>query len=113
MEPEMVTRIYTHELKKRIQAIAGWYELEEEGKLQIHGKEVLYVLGIAAVDSSCCGVWGCRYGLVPGYIRHFKTRKDAEGCWISEVEPIADEKARQEISRILKEKEGVQQVRFS
>ncbi len=109
----MVTRTYTHELKKRIQAISGWYELEEEGKLRIHGKEVLYVVGIAAVDSSCCGVWGCRYALVPGYILKFKSRKNEQGYWISEVEPIADEKTRQEMVRVLKEKEGVQQVRFS
>jgi len=108
-----VIREYTHELNKEIRSISGGYELEMEGKLEIHGKEVLYVVGNAIVDSSCCGVWGCRYALVPGYVRQFKTRQDKQGFWISEVEPIIDRATRQEIIRVLKEKEIVQQVQFS
>ncbi len=107
-----MTISYTHELKQRIQSISGWYELEKEGKLRIHGKEVLYVVGIAAVDSSCCGVWGCRYALVPGYVLKFKNGKNAQGHWISEVEPISDKETHREITQILEEKEWVQQVRF-
>ena len=108
----METRTYTHELGKRVEAISGWYELEKEGRFRFKGKEVLYVVGVAAVDSSCCGVWGCRYALVPGYVREFKARKNDQGCWVSEVEPVADGASRQEIIRVLMKEECVQQVRF-
>ena len=106
-------REYTHELGREVRSISGGYELEMEGKLQIDGREVLYVVGNGVVDSSCCGVGGCRYALVPGYVRQFKTRQDEQGLWISEVEPIIDRATRQEITRVLKEKEIVQQVQFS
>ncbi|MCP4577248.1 MAG: hypothetical protein GY846_13305 [Deltaproteobacteria bacterium] len=103
---------YTHELNKEIRSISGGYELVVEGKLHIDGKEVLYVVGNAVVDSSCCGAGGCRYALVPGYVREFKTRRDEQGLWVSEVEPIVERKTRQEITRILKDMEIVQQVQF-
>ena len=106
-------REYKHELNREVRSISGWYEFEKEGNLQIDGREVLYVVGNAVVDSSCCGVGGCRYALVPGYVRQFKTRQDEQGLWISEVEPIIDRVTRQEITRVLKEKEIVQQVQFS
>lgn len=106
-------REYTHELNREVRSISGGYEFEKEGNLRIDGREVLYVVGNAVVDSSCCGVGGCRYALVPGYVRHFKTRQDEQGLWISEVEPIIDRATRQEITRILKDKEIVQQVQFS
>ena len=108
-----MTKAYTHELGREVRSISGGYELEREGNLQIDGRNVLYVVGNGVVDSSCCGVGGCRYALVPGYVRQFKTRQDEQGLWISEVEPIIDMATRQEITRVLKEKEIVQQVQFS
>ena len=107
-----MTREYTHDIGREVRSISGGYEFEKEGNLQIDGREVLYVVGNAVVDSSCCGVGGCRYALVPGYVRQFKTRQDDHGLWISEVEPIIDMATRQEITRVLKEKEIVQQVQF-
>ena len=103
---------YTHEIGREVRSISGGYELEMEGKLEMDGEEVLYVVGNAVVDSSCCGVGGCRYALVPGYVRQFKTRQDQQDLWISEVEPIIDTATRQEIIQVLKEKEMVQQVQF-
>jgi len=105
-------REYTHELNREVRSISGGYEFEKEGSLQIDGREVLYVVGNAVVDSSCCGAGGCRYALVPGYVKKFKTRQDEQGLWISEVEPIIDRAIRQEITRVLEEKEIVQQVQF-
>ena len=105
-------REYTHELNREVRSISGGYVLEKEEKFEIHGKEVLYVVGNAVVDSSCCGVGGCRYALVPGYVKKFKTRQDEQGLWISEVEPVIDRATRQEITLVLKEKEIVQQVQF-
>ena len=103
---------YKHELRKEVRSIAGGYELEKEGTLEMDGKEVLYVVGNAVVDSSCCGFGGCRYALVPGYVEAFKARRDGHGQWISRVEPIMDRAIRQEITRVLMEEELVQQVQF-
>ena len=111
-EAGQMIREYTHELNREVRSISGGYELEKEEKFEIHGKEVLYVVGNAVVDSSCCGVGGCRYALVPGYVKKFKTRQDEQGLWISEVEPVIDRATRQEITLVLKEKEIVQQVQF-
>lgn len=111
-EAGQVIREYTHELNREVRSISGGYELEREGKFEIHGKEVLYVVGNAIMDSSCCGVWGCRYALVPGYVKKFKTRQDEQGLWISEVEPVIDGATRQKITQLLEEKELVQQVQF-
>jgi len=61
-----VIREYTHELNKEIRSISGGYELEMEGELEIYGKEVLYVVGNAVVDSSCCGMGGCSVDLGSG-----------------------------------------------
>ena len=105
-------REYTHELNREVRSISGSYELEKEVRVDIHGKEILYVVGNAVVDSSCCGAWGCRYALVPGYVKKFKTRQDDRGLWISEVEPVIDGATRKEITRVLKDKEIVQQVQF-
>jgi hypothetical protein len=86
--------------------------MEEEGQLEVDGRTVLYVVGVAVIDSSCCGEGGCRYALVPGYVRNLKTRRNADGLWVSEVESITDPKAKQEISQKLKNMEAIQQVQF-
>ncbi len=107
-----MTKEYTHELKKEVRSISGGYELEMEGKIEMEGKEVLYAVGNALVDASCCGTWGCRYALVPGYVVSWKYKKDDKGIPVSTVEPISDEPAKKELSQLLKKKEGVTQVLF-
>lgn len=108
-----MTREYKHELNKEVRSISGGYELEKEGRLQVGGEEVLYIVGNAVVDSACCGVGGCRYALVPGYVRRFRFRQDQQGLWVSEVEPVTDGTIRGRITDLLKERELVQQVQFS
>ncbi|MBW1910534.1 MAG: hypothetical protein JRJ11_13500 [Deltaproteobacteria bacterium] len=107
-----MTKEYPHEIKREFQSISGKYILEKEERIEVDGKVVLYAVGNAIVDSSCCGVGGCRYALVPGYVQRFKTRKNERGLWVSEVEPIVDGKSRREITQLLKQKEWVTQVQF-
>ena len=104
---------YTHsELQKEVQSISGEYILDREEILTHERREVLYILGRATIDSSCCGVGGCGYAIVPGYVRKLKIRRNPDGLWVSEVEPILDEKSRHDIENLLKERELVQQVQF-
>ena len=107
-----MTKEYSHELKREFQSISGRYVLEKEVSIEVEGKEVLCIIGNAIVDSSCCGVGGCRYALVPGYVMRPKIRKNDNGLWVSEVEPVVDLESRKEITQLIKKKEWVNQVQF-
>jgi len=107
-----VSKIYTHELNREIRSISGRYELDREERVHIAEHEILYAVGNAMVDSSCCGVWGCRFALVPGVVVQFKCETDSDQNPVSIVEPIHGEDVRKEIIQHLQEAEGVSQVIF-
>ncbi|MHC1585287.1 MAG: hypothetical protein ACXQS7_03355, partial [Candidatus Syntropharchaeia archaeon] len=93
---------YTHtELDEDVKTISGYYIPEKEERLEYNKKEVLYVVGQGMIDSSCCGVGGCRYALIPGYIVNWKKKRNEEGFPVSEVEPISDKKEQEEIRKII------------
>ena len=107
-----MTMEYTHELNREVRAISGWYELEKEGTLSLNGKKVLYALGNAALDSSCCGRWECYYAVVPGYVVHWKHRKNHQGMAVTMVEPVQGDGTKQKITKLLEQTEKVDQVLF-
>ncbi|MFP3911746.1 MAG: hypothetical protein ACLFUT_06685, partial [Desulfobacteraceae bacterium] len=111
-ETRAVTKPYTHQLNTEFHAISGTYVLEKEIPVEVNGRAVLCAVGNAVVDSSCCGMGGCRYALVPGYVKRLKKRKNEAGLWISEVEPVADPEIRKEITRRIQKEEWVNQVQF-
>jgi len=87
--------------------------LNEEGKIPYQGKEVLYYVGVAGLEVSCCGRGGGAFAKVPGFIVRWRTRKGESGLWVSEVDRIKDEKCQREIIRLLKERyPQVNQVEF-
>jgi hypothetical protein len=93
---------YIHpELQKQIEFISGGYILLEEGRIPLRGKEVLYYLGVAVLDSSCCGRGGCAYIKVPGFVISWKKGVGPGGEAVSEIESVAREEDRQEIRKIL------------
>ena len=104
---------YTHlELNKEVNSIAGYYVPQKEVRLKYDNREVLYVIGQAVIECSCCaaGSWG--YAIVPGYILKWQDETNKAGLPVSEIEPISDEEARKNISRIITEVEAVSQVEF-
>ena len=105
---------YTHqELNKEQVSIAGYYVPLKEVRLKYNGREALYVVGQAVIDSSCCGCANFVYALVPGYIVNWQSEKGEDGFPVSEIEPVADEDSRDKIRKIIKEAEcGVSQVEF-
>ncbi len=106
-------REYTHiELNVEVQAIGGHYVLDKEARMPYDGREVLYVVGAGIIDTSCCGMGGCRYAIVPGYVIDWKGRTNKDGLPVSEVDPIRDEKARKEIRQYIERSEFVQHVEF-
>lgn len=103
---------YTHDLKREVRAISGGYELDAEGKIELDGREILYAVGNAFVDSSCCGSWGCRYALVPGYVLTWQYRQNEDGIPVTRVAPITDERVREQVTELIEAREQVTQVRF-
>ena len=105
---------YRHpELNKRVDFCGGGYSFMEEGKFVYQGKEVLFSVGIANLEASCCGTWGCGFVKVPGYVLSWKTRVDEHGQVLSEIEKVEDKERQIEIRKILEEKfPGFSQIEF-
>lgn len=104
---------YVHQsLNQESTAISGHYVLIKEVRLPYHGREVVYLVGHAAFDSSCCGPGGCAYALVPGFVGSWHSSQTKEGLHISKIEPVNDEETRKEIRRLIQQLETVQQVTF-
>jgi hypothetical protein len=98
-------------LNREIRSIAGSYILVREERLAHEGREVLYLLGHGVFDASCCGVGGCAYALVPGFIAAWHTEA-RDGRPVSRVEPIEGEHARHAIEAAIRGRETLSQVRF-
>jgi hypothetical protein len=108
-----MTSFYVHRpLGETVEAIGGSYRLVKEERLPFEGRDVLYLVGHALFDSTCCGVGGCGYALVQGHVGGWRTTTSADGLPMTEVEPIDDEALRDRIRRALVEREKVQQVNF-
>jgi hypothetical protein len=105
---------YIHpELNKRVDFFGGGYSFIEEGKFAYRGKEVLFSVGIANLEASCCGTWGCGFIKVPGYVLSWKMRVDERGPVLSEIERVEDQESQREIREILEEKfPGFSQIEF-
>jgi hypothetical protein len=104
---------YSHEpLNQEITAIAGYYVYTKEGRLPFQDREVLYLVGYAVIETSCCGTGGCGFAAVPGFIHSFHEKTAPSGTPVSLVEPIRDPAIQEEITRILQKQEPVTQVQF-
>jgi len=104
---------YTHlELERDIPAPSGYYTPRKEVRLKYDGREVLYVLSQAVIESSCCGASDFNSALVPGFIVRWWAETNKDGLPVSEVEPIADEKIRDDIRKIIKDTEHISRTEF-
>jgi len=104
---------YTHpKLGQEISAIGGHYVFTDERRIPYNGREIVYFVGYAVLNSTCCGVGGCAYVLVPGFIQEWQYKKSSDGAFVSQIEPILDVKVQQEIRRLIQRKEIFHQVTF-
>ena len=99
-------------LNEEIRTISGHYILTTEKRLPFNDRQVLFFIGCAVVDSSCCVKGGCAYAQVPGYVRQWKYKLNRGNLAVTQVEPIRDESEQQALRVLIKAKEGVQQVNF-
>lgn len=104
---------YVHQgLNQHLTAISGHYVLVKEIRLPFHGRELLYLVGHAAFDTTCCGPGGCAYALVPGFVASWHSSQTEDGLAVSQLEPINDADTQNEIRRLIERLETVQQVMF-
>ena len=101
-----------YELNHEIRAIGGHYYFLKEGNFLFRDQTILYYVGCAMMDSTCCGEVGVAFARVPGYIRDFRYKTDKSGAPISRIEPILDADSQIHISTVLRETESVSQIEF-
>jgi len=104
---------YTHQpLGEEVESISGHYVAEREVRIPVEGREVVYIVGHAVVDTSCCGAGGCGYALVPGFVVRWKYASNDDGWDMTEVEPVRDDSAKAFIKKTIESVEPVTQVNF-
>jgi hypothetical protein len=101
-------------LDEEIRSIAGYYMVLEEGVLEYKGRELLYLVQMAAIETSCCGRGGMGFIFVPGFVNALKARRNTDGLWVSDVDRVDCEEDRKEITRLLLHRHpGFQQVNYA
>ena len=100
------------ELNQQITAIGGSYLFIKEVSLPVNGEEVLYLLGNAIFDTTCCGFGGCAYAMVPGIIKAYHYKTDENGRPVSEVVSISDSRLQEKIKSLIRKKHLVHQINF-
>jgi len=107
------TQEFVHpKLGQEVTAIGGHYVFGKEIRLPYKGREILYFVGYAVLDSTCCGVGGTAYVLVAGYISQWKYKKSHNDFPVSQVEPIHARIDEKQIRNLIQKKEMVYQVTF-
>ena len=113
-DQEVFMSEYKHqEQGTEVRFIAGHYTIVEEQRIAHHGRELLVVVGIAVVESTCCGTQGCRFLNVPGYVVAWKHRRTENGIPVSEVESVENEQAQADIRQLLEPHFPHSQILFS
>jgi len=107
-----VERYIHRPLGERVDAVGGHYVLVKEACLDHEGEQVLYVVGHAAFDSTCCGAGGCGYAVVQGAVRRWHASVTGDGLAVTEFEPVRDPRCQQTIREALLGHEKVSQVTF-
>ncbi len=104
---------YTHQkLGENYYGLAGYYTPLREVVVPINGREIIYIIGRAVIESSCCGSGAWGYVLVPGYLLEQQRRTNEDGLPVSEVEPIVDTETKNSLSQLIREREGTDCISF-
>lgn len=99
-------------LNEEIDAIAGHYTITKEEILPHERGPILYLVGFACMDTSCCGYKGCSYAIVAGHIEELSCGRSGDGRIISRVDPVAEDLYNEITGRICM-KEGTSQVHIT
>lgn len=111
MEGKIVEFVHP-ELNVPVVAIGGNYVFTREERFSFNDRSILYYVGVATFDTTCCGAGGCAYAFVPGFIAQWKIGKSDDGQPISRIELVKDPKDQKEIQSLIAKKQIVNQVNF-
>lgn len=93
---------FTHpDLDQEVRTLSGYYVAREEHVLTHKERDVLYIVGDACIDSSCCGAASWSYIQVPGFLLRKHMRGGGEQPVVSEIEMISDKTDRRQITETL------------
>jgi hypothetical protein len=99
------------ELGVEVEAIGGYYLFTREEMLDHSVGRILYLVGCAVTDRSCCGPAGCSYAVVTGRIVSLRYCLREDGRSVSIMDPI-EESLYEDLAKAIRLKEGVSQVHF-
>lgn len=98
-------------LGEEVEAIGGHYLFTREESLDHPAGRILYLVGYAVTDRSCCGPAGCSYAVVTGRIASLRFCLREDGRPVSIMDPI-EESLYEDLAKAIRLKEGVTQVHF-
>ncbi len=96
---------------EEVEAIGGHYVFTKEEILEHESGPILYFVGCAVADRSCCGPAGCGYAVVAGYVISLHHTEHEGNRLFSDLAPVP-ETLHQGIAQAIKSCEGVSQVQF-
>ena len=104
---------YAHPaLNSEITAIGGYYIFLKEVTLPYQGRTILYLVGCAVFNSTCCGSGGVSFARVPGFVHRYKYKFGPAGDQVSLMEPVSSTRHQKKIQHIIQQREMVHQVEF-
>ncbi len=96
---------------EEVYAIGGHYRFLKEEILPHSKGGILYLVGYALTDTSCCGTAGCGYAVVAGHVVSLGSGIAPDSRPVSVLSPV-DERFYADVARVIAQKEGVGQVHF-
>jgi hypothetical protein len=106
------SRYVPEDLGNEVAAPSGYYQPLEESFLDYDGKRVLYILGTACIEASCCGIGNWAYLRVEGYVVEGDSSLGEDNGRYDEIETIEDDNEKTAISRLLLEKHPGARLEF-
>lgn len=101
---------YRHEPTLSQEFVNGAYELGEVRHMSIDGHDIIYRLGSALLDNSCCGNYGCGYALVIGEVLGSQQEGDMTVSTVREIS--ADDAIAESLRETLMKQEALGMVNF-
>ena len=106
----METFEFSHQIPRTVEFVNGSYTLTAIKTLELDGKIILYCLGEATLDNSCCGLTNSSYGLVIGEL--ISTREGAGDLPVSTVSRIVDANTEDRVRALIQNAEQLETVNF-
>jgi hypothetical protein len=108
-----IIRQFAHQnLGEDYGGIAGYYTPLKEVRLEYLGRQVLYIVGKAVIESSCCGTGNWPYALVPGSIVEWRHSQNNNGLPVTSVELIEAPEVKKDLLGIIRRSEGLDCITF-